>query len=86
MRTVRPLEVDETDGDAESGGERGTLLEIRRLREASFCAVVAVVAVVVVVVPEDPTSSADDALFWRSTLRSVCRLFWNHTVTERSSL
>ena len=78
MRTVRPLEVDETDGEAESGGER-EVLEIRRLR-TSLCALVESV------VPEDPTSSVEDALFWRSTFRSVCRLFWNQTVTERSSL
>lgn len=76
---MRPLDVEDMEGEAERGGERGMWLEIRRLR-ASLCAPVGSV------VPDDIRSSMDDTLFCSCTFRSVCRLFWNQTVTERSSL
>lgn len=77
VRTVCMLveEMEDNEGDEDGGGELMDALDRRRGR----------VRLTVdgngVVVSENTLLS-----LWRAILRSVCRLFWNHTVTERSSL
>lgn len=80
MRTVRALddEIDDNEGEADRGGETDDAFEVRRDR-----ATIDMVG--------NSVGPFDDAMLslvvWCiAILRSVCRLFWNHTVTERSSL
>ncbi len=68
-------EMEDNEGDEEGGGELMDALDRRRGR------VRPTVDGNGVVVSENTLLS-----LWRAILRSVCRLFWNHTVTERSSL
>lgn len=63
--------LDEADEAAESAGDAMFGCDVRRARWWWW----------------GPSSAAGGACeVCRATLRSVCRLFWNQTVTERSSL
>lgn len=97
LRTVRdvPEDVEESEGEAVSGGERDDdAFEIRRDRavEPSEGNGVAMSECERV---EAPAAAAEGWLLLLLALslevppaafRSVCRLFWNQTVTDRSSL